>query len=676
TIADTQNVPDGIVCFARLTLNTLLPAPADGPVTVAVGNTGTEALAAHLAAALAPGSRDNQLLLERQMEAAQLAAELERRTADTAPKFNEARHEKGFTAIEAGSLWSVVPQATPGTAAAAPDAQAREELTLPATLAHQLNAANTLQNDYDRACARVRALRRQLFADWYRYLLCAYPPLESPDPLPDADAVRHYIERRTLPHLEAAVAGAGTLALQTDAAGRVTGATGTPAESAAGRLAAAIGELLAQTAQLNQDAAVTAAKTRYAVSRRSSPRYWLPAEPVVLLAGLPATPSHRHGADGRLHPDGLLECPLLTGTAPAALFPAGLSTLRARIQQLSTSAPGLAFTTGGGRPWNPLLLEWLVELFPATDPDGGDLYGAGYPADYVTRNYRLGGEDTDLRHQGVHFLRDGNLYHGTSILTPGAGRQLRETLARELARRVKPLLMDAFYASLGVPAEGERGVLTRRSEFDDWRRQNAPGLPALPADDGRTATEQVDEWLRGAAGPASAWAQGRSTVLTDFYTARSVAAAQRNETWLHQHLDDFLTWYGEQVADGAEEDDDATPEEREAARGAVAALKEGGLLVALRAAFVRLAATPCLAQSLSGFNDALRMRRQGYQLPVADPLAFPDAQPFVDAVAAAVGGERTGAPQPLDDFFPLRAGALRLDRLRLVDTFGQARDVE
>ncbi|MFI6520892.1 hypothetical protein ACIBF1_35430 [Spirillospora sp. NPDC050679] len=83
-----------------------------------------------------------------------------------------------------------------------------------------------------------------------------------------------------------------------------------------------------------------------------------------------------------------------------------------------------------------------------------------------------------------------------------------------------------------------------------------------------------------------------------------------------------------------------------------------------------------LAQVLGGFNDALLMRRLTRQLPVADPLGFPYYQSFAARVAAAVGDDTTLAPDLLSDFNPLRAGALRISRLRIVDNFGRPFDVD
>jgi hypothetical protein len=83
-----------------------------------------------------------------------------------------------------------------------------------------------------------------------------------------------------------------------------------------------------------------------------------------------------------------------------------------------------------------------------------------------------------------------------------------------------------------------------------------------------------------------------------------------------------------------------------------------------------------LSQALSGFNDALLMRHLTRQLPVADPLGFPAYQRFAADVAAAVGGDTRHAPRPDSDFNPIRAGALRVLRLRVVDNYGIAVDVD
>jgi hypothetical protein len=81
------------------------------------------------------------------------------------------------------------------------------------------------------------------------------------------------------------------------------------------------------------------------------------------------------------------------------------------------------------------------------------------------------------------------------------------------------------------------------------------------------------------------------------------------------------------------------------------------------------------SQALSGLHEALLGQEQVFQLPLADPLGFPDRKAFVRKVSAAVAGHSRTAPLPMNDFLPLRTGYMKLLSVRLVDTFGQVHDL-
>jgi len=49
----------------------------------------------------------------------------------------------------------------------------------------------------------------------------------------------------------------------------------------------------------------------YTLKPIASSRYWQPTEPVILMVGEGVKPTIRHGQDGRLRDDGLLECEIL-----------------------------------------------------------------------------------------------------------------------------------------------------------------------------------------------------------------------------------------------------------------------------------------------------------------------------------------------------------------------------
>ncbi|HEY0737444.1 MAG TPA: hypothetical protein VGD69_21175, partial [Herpetosiphonaceae bacterium] len=485
----------------------------------AIGNTGTEALSAYLASTVAPTRKAE---VEDQLEALLLAARLDQRQLDLGAKFKEARHEKGFAAISGGLLWSIRPDPATDQPADATNADEQAQITLPDELAHQLDQVNFLQHTYDRSTEMIESLRRQLFADWYKYMLCAYPPPGTGNDYPDIDEVRHYIEQRGITPLQRAL---------------------DTAESARTQLQRAIDHLAGMVATFNTRPEVQRAKTTYTLKPTSEPRYWQPNNPVVLIVGAVAQPTHRHGRDGRLREDGRLAAQVLLDATVPDLIPNGLTRLDNHIDRLYTSANGeqIGFHTWSQQPWNPISLEWEVEVFPIRAGSNLQPETLRYSTDFMSRTYQLVEDEPDL------VLRDGqgavqkaaNVYSGSSILTPYAGRQLAEQLHEHL--------------------------------------KQSP--------------------------------QARSDLYRQIY--------------------DIITAPG----------------------------------------------FGCLSQSLGAFNEALLMRRQVMQLDIADPLGFAQYQHFTETVRQLVGKSNWSAPHPANDFNPIRSGTMKIRHLRLVDTFGQVKDL-
>ncbi|MBK9711339.1 MAG: hypothetical protein IPO81_08420 [Kouleothrix sp.] len=589
TLAPGQEYPEQMLCYARMTFDLAgavneLP-DVDARTAIAVGNTGTEALAAYLASAVDSGQK---LTIEEQLEALLLAFRLENRHLDVGMKFQEARHENGFRAISSGSLWIIRPETAASTPADAADAQ--EQPTLPQPLADLLDAVNLQQQAYDQAQREIESLRRQLFADWYKYMLCAYPPEGDRESYPNADEVRHYVERKDIAPLRAAIAAAGALQLQQDASGNVTrAAAGDSAPtSLAATLARAINDLIGALDALNAQAAVASAP--YALRPIEAPRFWQPNDPVVLLAGPAAEASHRHGQDGRLRVDGALECQTLPDATIQSLLPANLAKVRDQIDAIQRAATGetIAFGRWDRPAWNPFLLQWEVEFFPLQSRSNLRPETGHYLPDFITANYELAASAPDLtvRAGKGALLQAANIYSGSSILTPYAGVRLGGELAAFL----------------------------------------------------------------------------REQLLADYCKARSLAvpADDQYEELLGARIADIRSWY-----EGAHKAD----------LGAAAPQAGDPIYSAIRA-YQLLRSLPVLSQALGGFNEALLMHRQTLQLDIADPLGFGDYQPFAQSVRDCVGRSNRSAAQPGYDFNPLRSGALKLLRLRLVDTFGQARDLD
>lgn len=571
---DGTPLPDRTVCYASVGLHPPAvptqdePSP-DEPTLVTIGNTGTEALSAALATRFDAGRRFE---IEATLEAVQLTPRLAHRTVDADARLRDLRHEKGFSAHRGDRLWTIRPvtTATNTLPADAERSQAQADVELPPALAGMLAALNVAQQDRDRAANELESARRQLFADWYKYLICAYPPDDSGDNYPDIDQARAFIEDKGLDRV------------------RELAATTEPGpDTAESRLRDAYTAAATALDALNKRADVRAAKLGYELVPRVAPRFWQPTDPVVVLAGPDARATERHGQDGRLRADSLLACQLVPDTLVDQVLALDQKALTALLDTLRSAEAGqdsagqgsVAFRDTDGAPWNPFQLEWEVELSPLRDRGNIAPQTDSYDPDFVTGHYGLSEHGPDLVPSGAWNALAGAvaIYSGSAILTRTAGERLGRALADHLRQDVLP----AYRAA--VPGTGDVADV-----IDDLR----------------------------------AWYERTHTgTLTD------------------QRSRDADTDY-----------------------------------VVIRT-YQDLLSLDYLAQALGGFNDALLMHRQVKQLPVADPLGFPGYRTFAGAVAAAVGTSNRSAPEPLNDFNPIRTGAVRLLRLRLVDTFGQTRAV-
>ena len=250
-----------------------------------------------------------------------------------------------------------------------------------------------------------------------------------------------------------------------------------------------------------------------------------------------------------------------------------------RVESPSGQSAYTWFTIGGNLPWNPIFLEWQVELFPMVDPDPANRIhpgSGGYAPDYLNRNYRLGEQAVDL--------------------APRSSR-----------KEVKGLCL---YSG--------RGLVT------------AQAAPLL--------RQQIEDYLA-------------QMLSIQYYDSHNVSEAERGPKYFSDHRDEILEWY--QASD-----------------------QRDPLLDTLVSITHYLdQRVHALSQTLSGFNAALLGHKQSIQMPVQSPLAFPEDRPFVEAMNAAIGDQNRVAPQPQNDFTPVRSGVLKIVRLRLVNSFGQVWEI-
>ena len=581
--------PDQTLCYARVTFGPQASSgAADSGVNIAVGNTGTEALSAYLASlvvkepplANSPSPERAKANLEDQLEAAQLSDHIEHRQLDVGPKFIEARHEKGFTAVPAGFLWQITPD-TKDRQADAANADAQAQITLPIATAHLLHNLNLCQQEYDRSLDEIESMRRQLFSDWYKYQICAYPPEDSRDDYPDIDEARYYLEVKGVAPLKRKMDATGSVKIGLAGDKAVAATDGSPAGSLAVKLKKAIDDLQRAVDDHNADPDVQKANAIYKLKQVPAPRYWQPNEPVVLLAGPAIKRMVRHGEDGRLNKDGLLECQVMENAVARSAAVSGA--ISQKMNQLDPGRDGvkIGFSVRTEQPWSPFLLEWEMEVFPIESQCNHHPESGRYAPDFIAENYYLAENSVDLSvkpGKGA-ITRAANVYTGASILTPHAGVQLK-------------------------------------ADLEDYLQKQ---------------------------------------LLDDYLEAKKIQQPEKPDEFFESNLTDILNWY-------------------KTTRCAA----DRTILCDIIKAYELLTSEDfyTLTQSLGGFNDALLMHKQTLQLAIADPLGFSEYQSFADRVRDAVGASARSAPEPLDDFNPIRTGALRINRLRLIDTFGRFLDFD
>ncbi len=440
-------IPDRMLCYARLEFKPGGDAPnprKDTEVTVTVANTPTEALSALLAQKLGNGSRHLLESIENQLEAVQLAFRLDEKQLDTMTRFRELRHENGFTPIDSGRLWVIGKKSTmeqPGT----PESGQRVTLEdLDPGIAEDLNRLNALQSKYDAARLEIEQMGKQLFADWYKYMICVYPPENRIHNYPDPNLVKYYIEKKVLSPLERKLDEAGKVeSLQLDENGIITGieVSESSGENAlARRLANAVEalNLKIETAeiQLKGQKGQTGAAADYYLEQIPGPRFWQPNPPVLLMEGDAVAAGKRHGCDGAL------PCHIFRPPEHGKIYRGsrGFGEVLAETRRLLT--PGsFGLNAREHQPWNPFLLEWETRLFPIEMGSNLDLENknGAYSPTFITQNYRAPvlNPDLELKPAREKPVDSGNSYLGSSILSPQANPLLKQLIETQLIRRRK-----------------------------------------------------------------------------------------------------------------------------------------------------------------------------------------------------------------------------------------------
>jgi len=610
-------VPQRIMCYAELKSVKAAGTRPPQNVKIAVGNTGTEALSAWLANELDAG--DSSGKIENQLEALHLEDGLRELDLDLGPRFHEARHDASFHAVSGGTRWTLHARGKEPAESASAAKQPVDLAALPFEIATLLHELNDVRAAWDRAQADIVSARRQIFIEWHKYATCCHHPDFPQDDYPDIDELEAHIDRMI-----------AMLKLRCFYAGLSSDPPGLHLEALS----------LDHLRQLT-------------TPDESAFRSWFHAMKV-----------------GDVCPPPL-----------AYLFADKKAALEAELAKLSDVEITLreAAAPRYWRPNDPVLLL-AGEGVQTTDRHGED----GVLSCRVV-------SDGDLDLDALETSSDVNKVLGT-VLDKAAKPEEDHTDGAPWASQIYEAPWHPLFIEWEVSLQPTRGgnVSSTGREY-----------PAEFIEESFELTETRCEF-RPKDGKTEDTAVG-----TSFMTGRSILVPHARLI-LERRIEDYLVLHLIELLREQAKPDDAKPPLNDEAKSLLEPgtpreelldwLRENEPQVLKWSDAVHkpnkspmhtvLDARKKLddwenegkafqSQALGGLNEALLMRHDVLQLVPVAPQGFTESNDFVERVKEAVDMKHYThhAPLPHFDFHPIRSGLLRLERLRLVDTFGRPVDL-
>ncbi|MFN6501275.1 MAG: hypothetical protein RMX65_030370 [Nostoc sp. DedQUE01] len=656
--------------------------------TIAVGNSAPEALSAYLAHSYNAETNDTgkqiRQFVEEQLEALQLSERLESRKLDLDAKLREARHEQGFGTRSAGILWSIQPQVpetneTSGGVFSVPNSKSpsKNRLTLPLDLAHQLNQVNHLQEEYNQALANIESQRQQLYAHWYEFMKEAYE--EGGETAAD---VLNATTEKLLNPLRAALSQTGRLAIQKDQSGNLSVTAATLSFGIYSKL-----DYLDDCVDFLNDAVAgpVSGSDWYEYLQIEFEKCnvkLLPQPPVtnqsIEIDITEVTPNQ----EWQINDQGQtytvkVENSVLNIYIPPTYIPV-------------SSEPQLAYRLANAI--NELIkaiatynstasTQYILKQFPsqrywrANDPV---ILLAGEAASASLRHGRDGRLRNDKR-LNCHLL---SATLNLQTLPPETLTSIQNEIdnlaslasADEIGfnhwtqQPWSPCLME--WAVQMFPCRPGDPVADYNSEviLDNYSLEfNAIDLSLKPGNESNFApSAQTYGGLSILTPAAGLILQKRLTIYLNeqllplYYSAHDIPEEQRTEDYLSQNFGGIASWYRSQPGIGD------IPDLKKA---------QNPIWVVLWT-YEQMQTLECQAQAIGGFNDTLLLYQATLYVEIDDPLNENKGRKlFHEQVRWNLGNTLQYKILDLDIFNPIRSGAMKITTLRLVDTFGQFKEV-
>jgi hypothetical protein len=729
---DPTILPQVAYCFAQLDIEpnkTLLNTARMEEVTLSIGNTGVEAMTAYLASKIAQDNADH-IKIEDQLLSLLAFKELNSHELDLGQRLAALRQERSFKA-EAGELiWEI----------ATTNQQSEVEIPIPPVISGLLYDLNDQQKEANQIAAHLTHRKHLLFADWYKYMLCAYPPDDDRMGYPDIDQVQAFIEKTLLveplkpirlsiiPELEYKIKYLNE-------------------SNVSPGLSISLGKK--DTAVIPGNVIIKDVATHWIGNLPFSDdclQFNKDNQVEISLKGTPGIKGLSMWINIASHQS--------TGAVLLASRIKGIFVANTKMADTLTKVaingevlPLSQQTTSFSCPkdqWFHLYLDWenvldeADSLYLFGNNNAAFLNGKLASIRLFSRTLSIDELCSDMNilgHQqfalkatpGPRYwqptepviLLEGNAVAATKspennsvtcrIVPVSQYPLLPNDVKKVLDNLVPGSDKKGFYTWTGQPwnpfllewqvevhpIEEGGNLKPENGSFDpgfiDMNYTLESDHPELSSKQGRQLTD------------AAAIYSGRSILtfhaqtrflngISDYFThlkqedcyqvlvtppseKEKTAYSQQLSTWYAQYPDvkkvtynDILHWYLDKPVynKGIQKFSEAIPEENKRIKD---------FNYTLIQAAIRINNGHFLSQALSGFNNALLMHHQTLQLPVGDPLGFSEYQSFTTKVKDAIEGNNNLAPMPHNDFLPLRTGTLRTHKLRIIDSFGQGKDI-
>ncbi|QDE94283.1 hypothetical protein BHS06_29140 [Myxococcus xanthus] len=619
---------------------------------LAVGRTETEALATHLAHVYAPETNDEhramRQLIEEQLEALQLTDELEGHSLDLEDILRESRHERGFGTIPGGIRWAVQPRTDGSTDVFSLFHRARKRVqrSPPHDWVAMLEVLNSLQEEYQRGAAVLEELKQRMYTRWVALL---------PGKKLDVDYFENYVVpvRRQRTAL-------GRLRLEeNEASGEYQFKTAPESFEVVSNLSTHYGWYVK----------IINSYSRFELGNPNHESYESWGVEFPNCCGFELAEDHtvtvveRDQAweikdRGIVYPVSARETGLFLEIPPAATSVA--ARLARAFQQLQDAVRAYNATEAGeAAPFAvralPDLPFWTpgdpVVLFTGDAAAGSIWRQAGPDEDFLA----CGFADITLDLETMPAASVTALKGHLSSLAPETGNTWTESpwnpFMMHWSIQVAPagradngdfnpdLLLEHYELKLqAVDMSLKPGEEEKLAQTAD----TYSGISLLSPSAGLELRTRVLIWLEDA-------------ILARYYESEDIPPEEQTAGYLEQHFAQVKDWY---------------------LREHPGATIEDPVFTALWA-YDEVTRTPCLAQSLGNFSQVLMLREPTLQLKISDPTAFTNSLQFfiTETVRDAMGEEMQRRPLLMDRFNPLRAGAMNLTALWLVDSFGQVKEV-